>query len=162
MNKSSVDLRNHPTEIILREKINDNSNKETRKEVQKKPKTLPHLQKEFNDIINEDEKYRKVQDLCHYAGKFRLAVHSICNPRHEIPKEIPVVFHNDLNYDYHFIIKEIAEESKRKFECVGENTEKYVTFSVLKQKGNKNGKTVIYKIKFIDRTRFVWLVHCQL
>ena len=142
MNKSCVDLRNHPTEIILREKINDNSNKETRKEVQKKPKTLPHLQKD--------------------AGKFRLAVHSICNPRHEIPKEIPVVFHNDLNYDYHFIIKEIAEESKRKFECVGENTEKYVTFSVLKQKGNKNGKTVIYKIKFIDRTRFVWLVHCQL
>ena len=38
----------------------------------------------------------------------------------------------------------------------------FVTFSVLIQNGNKNGKSVIYKIKFIDRTRFVWLVHCQL
>ena len=29
-----------------------------------------------------------------------------------------------------FIIKELAKEFKGKFECLGENTEKYVSFSV--------------------------------
>ena len=33
-------------------------------------------------------------------------------------------------YDYHLIIKELAEEFEGQFECLGENTEKYVTFSV--------------------------------
>ena len=41
-----------------------------------------------------------------------------------------VVFHNGSNYDYQFIIKELAEELEGKFTCLGENTEKYITFSV--------------------------------
>ena len=47
-----------------------------------------------------------------------------------MPHEIPVVLHNDSNYDYHFLIKELANEYEWKFECLGENTEKYKTFSV--------------------------------
>ena len=46
-------------------------------------------------------------------------------------KKIPIVFHNGSNYDYHFIIKELAEEFKKQFTCLGENTEKYRTFRVL-------------------------------
>ena len=38
--------------------------------------------------------------------------------------EIPVVFHDVSNYDYHFIIKELANVSDGQFECLGENTEK--------------------------------------
>ena len=45
--------------------------------------------------------------------------------------EIPVVFHNGSNYDYHFITKELATKFEEKFDCLGENTEKYKTFSVL-------------------------------
>ena len=45
-----------------------------------------------------------------------------------------VVFHNCSNYDYHFIIKELANEIEGKFEYLGENTEKYKTFSVLIEK----------------------------
>ena len=33
-------------------------------------------------------------------------------------------------YDYHFIIKQLAEDFKGQFECLGENKEKYITFSV--------------------------------
>ena len=45
------------------------------------------------------------------------------------PKESPIVFHNGSNNDYHFIMKELAEESE-KVTCLGENAEKYITFSV--------------------------------
>ena len=39
--------------------------------------------------------------------------------------QIPVVFHNGSNYDYHFMIKELANEFHRQFERLGKNTEKY-------------------------------------
>ena len=35
-----------------------------------------------------------------------------------------IVLHNVSNYDYHFIIKELANESEGQFECLGETTEK--------------------------------------
>ena len=47
-----------------------------------------------------------------------------------MPNEILVVFHIGLNYDYHFIIKELASEFEGQFECHGKNPEKYKTFSV--------------------------------
>ena len=73
------------------------------------------------------------------------------------------MFHNGSTYDYHFIIKELAEESEGEFECLGENAEKYITFSVqIKKeitKKDKNGNDKItkisYKIKFIDSYRFM-------
>ena len=45
-------------------------------------------------------------------------------------KKIPIVFHSESNYDYHFIIKESAVEFKKQFTCLGEKTEKYITFRV--------------------------------
>ena len=41
-----------------------------------------------------------------------------------------MVFHNGSDYDYHFIIKELAEKFKRQFTCLVENTEKCITFTV--------------------------------
>ena len=52
------------------------------------------------------------------------------NLRYKTPKEIPVVFHNGSKYDYHFIIEELTQEIERQFKCLGENTGKYITFSV--------------------------------
>ena len=92
---------------------------------------------------------------CYYRGKFRGAAHSICNLNYNIPLEIPVKIHNGSVYDYHFIIKKLAEEFKGQFECLGENTEKYITFSVPIKKEHDNGKTITYKIKFIDSCRFM-------
>ena len=40
------------------------------------------------------------------------------------------MFHNESTYDYHFIIKELVKEFEGNFECLGESTEKYITFSV--------------------------------
>ena len=75
--------------------------------------------------------------------------------RYKVQKEIPVVFHNGSTYDYHFIIKQLAKEFKGNFDCLGENTEKYITFSVPIKKELKNGKVIIYKLKFIDSYRFM-------
>ena len=69
-------------------------------------------------------------------------------------KEILVVVHN-AGYDTHFITKQLAEEFGGQFECIGENTEKYITFSVPIKKEHDNGKTSTYKLKFIDSYRFM-------
>ena len=58
------------------------------------------------------------------------AAHSTCNLCYKVPKNIPVVFHNGSTYDYHFINKQLAKEFKGQFECLGENTEQYISFSV--------------------------------
>ena len=71
-------------------------------------------------------------------------------------KEIPEVFHNGSTYDYHFIIKELVKEFEGNFECLGENTEKYITFSVpIKKKIENKDIEITYKIKFIDSYRFM-------
>ena len=102
--------------------------------------------------INNDN---KVRYHCHYTGKYRGAAHDKCNLHYKIPKEIPVVFHNGSTYDYHFIIKQLAREFKGNFECLGENTEKYLTFSAPIKKEHDNGKITTYKLKFIDSCRFM-------
>ena len=76
--------------------------------------------------------------------------------RYKIPKEILLVFHNGSTYDYHFIIKELVKEFDRNFECLGKNTEKYITFSVsIKKKIENKDIEITYKIKFIDSYRFM-------
>ena len=63
--------------------------------------------KEFSTDEN-DKKYYKVKDQCHYTTKYRAAAHTICNLRYKTLNEIPVLFHNDSKYDYHFLIKELT------------------------------------------------------
>ena len=103
------------------------------------------------------------RDHCHYTGEYRGAEHSICNLKYAVPKKNPIVFHNGSNYDYHFIIKELAQEFQKQFTCLGENTEKYITFTVPIEKEvtriDKNGeeiaKNISYILHFIDRARFM-------
>ena len=104
---------------------------------------------------SECDLYHKVRDHCHYTGKFRGAAHNICNLQYKVIKKIPIVFHNGSTYDYHFIIKKLAEEFKGEFECLGENAEKYIAFSVLLKKENYSSKKITYKLKFIGSYRFM-------
>ena len=48
----------------------------------------------------------------------------------------------------------MAIEFKGNFDCLGENTEKCITFSAPIYKENNNGEIIIYKLKFIDSFRF--------
>ena len=43
-----------------------------------------------------------------------------------LSKEFTLIFNNSSNYDYHFIVKELAEECKGQFTCLGNNYEKHM------------------------------------
>ena len=109
-------------------------------------------QKEF--CIDNNKKMRKVRDHCHYTGKHRGAVHSKCDLNYKIDKEIPVLFYNGSVYDYHFKIKYLAREFKRTFESLGENTEKYISFTIPFKK-LINDKEIKYRIRISDSCRFM-------
>ena len=50
----------------------------------------------------------------------------------------------------------MAQEFKGEFDCLGENTEKYISFSVpIKKEHNHNGEKITYKLKFINSCRFM-------
>ena len=106
--------------------------------------------KDDKDYINR----KKVKDHCHIAGKYRGAVHSKCNLNYKVQKEIPVIIHN-ASYDTHFIINQLAIEFNAEINCIGDNMENYITFSVPIKKELNNGKAVTYKLKFIDSNRFM-------
>ena len=153
MKKFFKDLREHATKIINYEK-KKMIPLTTKEEIYHNKQKICYIyKKEFN---NNDKKQQKVRDHCHCTGKYRDAAHNICNLRYKVPKEIPVVFLNGSTCDYHFIIKELVKEFEGTFECSGENTEKYITFSVPLQKKIENKDIEItYKIKFIDSYRFM-------
>ena len=69
--------------------------------------------------------------LCYYTGEWRAAAYSVCDLKYSIPEEVTIIFDNGSIHDYHFTIKELAEEFELQFTSLGENTEKYITFSVV-------------------------------
>ena len=153
MKKFCKDLKEHATRIINYEKKKIIPLTKEEKINHNDQQICYICKKEFD---KSDKKHHKVRDHCHYTGKYRGATHNICNLRYKVPKEIPVVFHNGSTYDYHFIIKELVKEFEGNFDCLGENTEKYMTFSVpLKKKIENKNLEITYKIKFIDSFRFM-------
>ena len=159
MKKFSKDLRKHATKIINYEKKKMISLTKEEKIYHNEQEICYTCKKEFD---TNGKKNYKVRDHCHYTGKYRGAAHNICNLRYKIPKEIPVVFHkfpisrSGSIYDYHFIIKELVKEFDGNFECLVENTEKYITFSVpIKKKIENKNIEITYKIKFIDSYKFM-------
>ena len=127
MKNFPLGLREHAEKIINYEeaKIIDPTEKE--RKVHRDQKVCYICKRPF---ISDDDKYYNSKDHCYYTGRHLGAAHVVCSKNCKIPKEIPVVFHNGSTYDDHFIIKELAKEFKDKFKCLGENTEKYITFSV--------------------------------
>ena len=113
----------------------------------------------------KDKKYRKVRYHCHYTGEYRGDVYSICNLKYSVPKKIPIVFHNGSNYDYRFIIKELAAEFKNQWRkyC------KYITFTFPIEKEvtriDKNGEQItknIYYILTLLIAQDFWPAHYQI
>ena len=122
-----------------------------------------HLQRKNIQKLNIDKNYHKDRDNCYLTGKYRGAPHSTCNLKINTPSNIPVAFYNGSIYNYHFTVKELSNEFKGQFVCLGGNRQKYKTFSVLIEKkvrkidkdGNENIITISYKVKLVDSPRFM-------
>ena len=113
MKKFCESLREHAIKIInFKTKKNDVIKKRAAG-VTWKCKNLLNLLEKIESIYVKDKKYCKVIDHCHYTGEYRGAAHSICNLKYSVPKKSPAAFYNGCNCDYHFIIKELAEEFEK-------------------------------------------------
>ena len=108
-----------------------------------------------------DKKYQNISKHCYFTGKYKGATHNTCNLRFNVSKEIPVLFHNSSSYDYHFIIKALANKFERQLEWRKYSKVQKCFHSNWKEvtKTNKDGKesvvAIFYKIKFIDSARFM-------
>ena len=117
----------------------------------------------FKHKYTNNKNYCKVKDHCHYTAKYRGAAHGKYNLKYSIPEKIHVVFHSGLNYDYWFIMKELAKEIEGYLNCLRENTEQNKTFLVpitkevkkIHKNGEKITKTMSFKLQFIDSARFI-------
>ena len=98
-----------------------------------------------NEILGAD----RVRDHCHLTGLFRRAANNECYLKYKFKKEtknnsffIPVIFHNLRGYDSHLIMSAIGKYKKRRLNCIPNNMEKYINFSL----GN---------LRFIDSCQFL-------
>ena len=92
----------------------------------------------------------RVRDHNHITGDFRGAAHNECNLAYKYKKmnadfntfTIPIVFHNLRGYDSHILMKRLGEFKSRKLQCIPNNKERYISFTV----GN---------LRFIDSYQFM-------
>ena len=148
MKRFCADLKEHVTKITNYEMKPMDPLTEEEKESYENQKLCHICEKEFCTDNNNTE-MRKVRDHCHYTGKYRGGAHSKCNLNYRVVKEIPVLFHNGSVYDYHFIIKYLTRKFEGNFACLGENTEKYISFTVPFTKVI-NDKEIKYRIRLSD------------
>ena len=162
MKRFCHDLKEHVTRITDYEMEPMDPLTEDEKESYENQELCHICDKQFYTVNNK--KMKKVRDHCHYTGKYRGAAHSKCNLSYKIVKEILVLFHSGSVYDYHFIIKYLARAFKGHFEYLGENTEKYISFTVPFKKLIKdeeindeenNYKEIKYRIRISDSCRFM-------
>ena len=122
--------------------------------------------KQFNKasdcwICGEELGNDRVQDHCHFTGRYRGPAHNRCNLKYRKPKNISVFFHNLSGYDSHLFIKKLGTPNKNEnIDCIPNNEEKYISFSktiVTGQYTNKKGevKDKTFKIVFKDSLKFM-------
>ena len=157
MKRFCEDLKEHVTRITNYEMKPMDPLTEDEKESYENQQLCHICDEEF--YTDSSKKMIKVRDHCHDTGKYRGTAHSKCNLNYKIVQEIPVLFHNGSVYDYHFIIKYLARDFKGHFECLGENTEKYISFTVPFKKvindEESNDEEIKYRIRISDSCRFM-------
>lgn len=96
-----------------------------------------------------------VRDHCHVSGKYRGPAHNACNLKYQIPKFIPIYFHNFSSYDCHLFIKDLLKV-KGVSNIIPLNKELYISLSytidVYPEEEESNNKI---ELRFLDTLRFM-------
>ena len=117
--KYILPIREHAMEIInFKKKKMKLLTKEQQESYANAQMCYTRKEKFVNKYV-KDKKYHQARNNYHYAGEYKGAVYSICNLKYIVPKSILIAFHNGSNYDYNFIIKELAEEFEIKITQLG-------------------------------------------
>ncbi|XP_071052135.1 uncharacterized protein [Onthophagus taurus] len=103
----------------------------------------------------------KVCDHDHLTGLYRGPAHAVCNINYQLPKFIPIFFHNLSNYDCHMFVNDMALKEED-VDVIAQNKEKYISFSkkiIVGENIDSKGKLrlVHMKLRFVDSFRFMAL-----
>jgi len=133
--------------------------------ISRQPMSLSHDEEEKHKSAQSCSKCKskfsddciKVRDHDHITGKYRQTLCSKCNLRLKLNRrELPIFFHNFKNYDSHIVCyKAIGKKKPWKLEVVAATAEKYITLSASVPVNEYNGKTIYFKLKFLDSFQFL-------
>ena len=101
----------------------------------------------------------RIRDHCHITVKFRGSAHHECNLKLRIKPEdikIPVIFHNLLRYDNHFIMQQIGEIAKKHGYTNKKGEKQDLNINAVTNNMEKNMAFVLGNhLKFIDSFQFM-------
>ena len=122
----------------------------------------------IDTFCQKDNKFQKRVFMCRGGGEgeregrgttpphplleILLAAHSIFNLKYRELEKNSKIFYNRTNYDYHFIVKELAEEFERQFTSL--NNMKCAIAKIFKRSMHKNLKVNASKCHFFLTTCF--------
>ena len=135
-------------------------------DTRKKMKITPEEQADFDasthcshcKILFDETTHKKCRDHCHLTGKFRSALCNKCNFKLSLTRRtLPVIFHNLKSYDAHQLIKHGLGKFKHwDLSIIPQTKEKYMTITAqVPVDKTKEGKTVYFKIVFLDSFQFM-------
>ena len=96
--------------------------------VMEKDDLKEYFKKSNGEIFKGPLTGETVRDHDHLTGNFRGAAHSQCNLQYQLPKFVPVIFHNFSGYDSHLFIKQLGK-SIGNINCIPNNEENYIIIS---------------------------------
>ena len=122
--KNCIFFREHATNVINfeKEKVLPLTKKELK--LHQDVVACYICRKRFSKKFTNYKNYQKFRDHYNLKCIYRSAAFSICNLRFDMPNKVPVDFQNGSNYDYHFIIQELANKFEGQFQYLAENMEK--------------------------------------
>ncbi len=102
-----------------------------------------------------------VIDHCHYTGNFLGKAHQKCNVNRRTINFIPVLAHNAMGYDIHYVLKALKDRNpKNTISVIPSTDEKFIALSYgvwikdyIDKKGNP--QSVYENLRFLDSYKFM-------
>ena len=95
-----------------------------------------------------------VKDYDHLTAKFRGAAHSQCNLQYELPKFVPVIFHNLSGYNSHLFIKQLGK-SQGSINFMPNDEDKFISSSKTISAGDEDSYKNRIEKRYLNSFKFI-------